>query len=195
MTTPTSNAPDDGAWTYDQLVEAEGAGRRLKFLFFWGHTPPPSGEIGAHVLSQWYLHEFEADEVTYASAEHYMMADKARLFADDEALEEILTAATPGEAKALGRGVRDFDNAAWEAHRSDIVTRASVAKFGSNEELRSYLVETGNRVLVEASPRDRIWGIGMGKNNPAAEQPSAWRGLNLLGFALMRARAELRRHA
>ncbi|MCP3859794.1 MAG: NADAR family protein [Phycisphaeraceae bacterium] len=191
MTTPASIPPDDGAWTYDQLVEAERAGHRLKFLFFWGHTPPPSGEIGAHVLSQWYLHEFEIAGVSYASAEHYMMADKARLFADDEALEEILTSATPGEAKALGRRVRNFDNPTWEAHRSDIVTRASIAKFGSNDELRSYLVGTGNRVLVEASPRDRIWGIGMGKNNPAAEQPSAWRGLNLLGFALMRARAEV----
>ena len=68
-----------------------------------------------------------------------MMAEKARLFADDEALEEILTAATPGEAKALGRRVRNFDNPTWEAHRSDIVTRASVGKFGSNDELRSYL--------------------------------------------------------
>jgi ribA/ribD-fused uncharacterized protein len=195
MTTPTPIAPDDGAWTFDELLEAERSGRRPKFLFFWGHTPPPSGEIGAHVLSQWYLHDFEIAGVRYASAEHYMMAEKARLFADDEVLEEILTAATPREAKALGRRVRDFDNSAWEVHRSDIVTRASVGKFGSNEELRSYLVGTGNRVLVEASPRDRIWGIGMGKDNPAAEQPSGWKGLNLLGFALMRARAELRKHA
>lgn len=195
MTVPASITPDDGAWTFDQLLEAERAGHRLKFVFFWGHTPPPSGEIGAHVLSQWYVQDFEIAGVRYASAEHYMMAEKARLFADDEALGEILTAATPGEAKALGRRVRNFDNATWEAHRNDIVDRASVAKFGSNDELRSYLVGTGYRVLVEASPRDRIWGIGMGKNDPAAEQPSTWQGLNLLGFALMRARAELRAQA
>ena len=181
--------------TRAELEAAIERGEPLKYLFFWGHTPRADGQLSPSCLSQWWPATFREGDDTFASAEHYMMAEKARLFADDEVLEEILTAATPGEAKALGRRVRDFDDSNWEAHRSDIVTRASVGKFGSNDELRSYLVGTGQRVLVEASPRDRIWGIGMGKNNPAAEQPSAWRGLNLLGFALMRARAELRKHS
>lgn len=193
MTEPTFLPPPDGAWTQDELLAAEAAGHRLKFLLFWGHTPPKSGEVGPHLLSQWFEHPFEVDGVRYATAEHFMMAEKARLFGDDDALAAILAAASPGEAKALGRKVRGFDDDTWNAQRSDIVTRASVGKFGSSDEVRSYLVGTGTRVLVEASPRDRIWGIGMGKNNPEAERPSAWRGLNLLGFALMRARAELQK--
>ena len=178
-------------WTYDELVSAEEAGERLKFLLFWGHTAPASGDVGPHVLSQWWPAEFEVDGVTYPTAEHYMMAEKARLFDDDEALAEILAAKSPAEAKAGGRRVRGFTDEVWREHREDIVRQASIAKFASDKQLRSYLVGTGARVLVEASPRDRIWGIGMGRNNPAAEKPSQWRGRNLLGFALMQARAEL----
>ena len=100
--------------------------------------------------------EFDVDGVTYATAEHFMMAEKARLFDDDEALDDILAAKSPAEAKAGGRRVRGFTDELWCDHREDIVYRASIAKFGSHEELRSYLVGTGDRVLVEASPRDRI---------------------------------------
>lgn len=123
-----------------------------------------------------------------------MMAEKARLFGDEYHLDLILAAATPGEAKKLGRHVHGFQDEVWNQHRLDIVARGSVAKFSSDELIRDYLIGTGDRVLVEASPRDRIWGIGMGKNNPSAERPSQWRGKNLLGFALMQARAELRGH-
>jgi ribA/ribD-fused uncharacterized protein len=173
------------------LLEAEAAGQRLEFLFFWGHTPPAGGRIGPHVLSQWFEHPFAVEDVTYRSAEHYMMASKARLFGDEERLALILDAASPGAAKAYGGAVRGFDESTWHEHRLDIVVRGSEAKFVSDDELRSYLVGTGERVLVEASPRDRIWGIGMSGNDPAAEHPSRWKGLNLLGFALMEARARL----
>ncbi len=183
--------PNPRVWTYDELVAAEQSGERLKFVLFWGHTAPASGEVGPHVFSQWWPAEFDVDGVNYATAEHFMMAEKARLFDDTDALEEILTAASPAEAKAGGRRVQGFTDEVWKQHREDIVRRASVAKFRSDDELRNYLVGTGDRVLIEASPRDRIWGIGMGRNNPSAEKPSEWRGLNLLGFALMQARAEL----
>lgn len=175
------------------LLEAEAAGQRLMFLFFWGHTltPPAGGGIGPHVLSQWFEHPFAVEDVTYPTAEHYMMASKARLFGDEEHLPLILDSASPGEAKAHGGAVRGFDEATWQRHRLDIVIRGSVAKFSSDEELRSYLAGTGTRVLVEASPRDRIWGIGVNGDDPAAEHPSRWKGLNLLGFALMEARARL----
>ena len=182
---------DSGVWTMDRLLEAEADGRRLKFLFFWGHTPPGRSRVGPHVLSQWYEHPFTVDDVTYPSAEHYMMAGKARLFGDEARLALILDAASPGEAKVHGGAVRGFDEATWRRRRVDIVVRGSLAKFGSDDELRAYLLSTGERVLVEASPRDRIWGIGMGRDDPAAEQPSRWQGLNLLGFALMEARARL----
>ena len=179
------------SWTLDELIEAEGKGERLDFELFWGHTPPKSGELGTHVFSQWWPHEFQADGVSYPTAEHFMMAEKARLFDDDDALAEILAAVRPAEAKAGGRKVRGFDNSVWEQHRMDIVIRASVAKFDSDDSMRAYLLGTGSRVLVEASPVDSIWGIGMAQDNPSAEKPSEWKGLNLLGFALMAARANL----
>lgn len=183
--------PDDGAWTMDLLLEAEAAGERLKFLPFWGDTGPADGRLGAHVLSQWYPHAFEHDGVRYPTAEHFMMAAKARLFGDDERLASILAAPSPGEAKKLGREVEGFDHDTWERACVGIVRDGSVAKFASSPELREFFVATGHRVLVEASPVDRIWGVGMAHDDPDLEHPSRWRGRNLLGFALMEARALL----
>lgn len=120
-----------------------------------------------------------------------MMAEKARLFGDLATRKRVLAASTPGEAKQLGREVTPWNQDTWAAHRFEIVVRASVGKFASNAPLRAFLLATGDRVLVEASPRDRIWGIGMAKNDPSAENPLEWHGLNLLGFALMQARAQL----
>ena len=94
---------------------------------------------------------------------------------------------------ATGTGqVQGFDEAKWQAARYDIVVRGNLAKFSQNEALRSFLLNTGERVLVEASPVDPIWGIGLAANDPLAEQPAQWRGLNLLGFALMDVRRSLR---
>ena len=175
----------------DELVAATRRGHRLKYLFFWGHTAPASGAIGPQVLSQWFPTPFEVDGERFATAEHWMMVGKARLFGDHEAAAMILAAASPAQAKNLGRTVRGYDDATWEQHRFDIVARGSEAKFGSSPELRKYLVNTGSRVLVEASPVDRIWGIGLAADDPKAANPETWRGLNLLGFALMEARSRL----
>ncbi|GAA2111121.1 hypothetical protein GCM10009802_08620 [Streptomyces synnematoformans] len=117
------------------------------------------------------------------------MAAKARLFGDAAAAERIVAARHPGEAKAEGRKVRGFDEAVWEAHRYDLVVRGNAAKFGQHEDLGAYLRGTGDRVLVEASPVDRVWGIGMAATDDHVEDPEPWRGLNLLGFALMDVRA------
>ena len=168
-------------------------GKKLKYLFFWGHQPSKDGSITKSVFSQWWIgHPFTENGIAYKSAEHYMMAGKARLFEDEEHLSLILNCESPAEAKKLGRKVRNFDPQRWEAHRSDIVTQANYLKFGQHEELKSFLLGTQNRIIVEASPRDRIWGIGMGKNNPSALYPDQWRGQNLLGFCLMEARDRLR---
>ena len=175
----------------EELVRLTGSGARVKFLFFWGHRPQRDGSIGAGCLSQWWPVEFEADGERFASAEHYMMWRKALLFDDADAAARVLAADHPQQAKAVGREVRGFDEATWAGHRSAIVEAASVAKFGQHPDLRAFLVGTGDRVLVEASPRDRVWGIGMGASNPDATDPTKWRGLNLLGFALMAARATL----
>ena len=88
--------------------------------------------------------------------------------------------------------MRAFDEATWVAHRYDIVLAGTLAKFGQHDDLRAYLLGTGERVLVEASPVDRVWGVGLAADDPRAEDPTRWRGLNLLGFALMAARDALR---
>lgn len=174
-----------------QLQAAVMNGQRFEYLMFWGHRDR-GGPLGPTCLSQWYRAPFTADGCRYATAEHYMMAGKARLFGDQEMLEQILDTDDPGRAKALGRKVRGFDHATWELHRSEIVTRGNVAKFSSTPRLRSYLLGTGDKVLVEASPYDRIWGIGLAAADESARDPLEWQGLNLLGFALMEARDRLR---
>jgi ribA/ribD-fused uncharacterized protein len=176
----------------DELVELIAAGGRPKYLFFWGHQPQADGSIGQGCLSQWWPAEFTVDGVTYATAEHFMMRAKALLFGDTEIADRVPAAPHPGEAKKLGRQVRGFDEQAWASRRFDLVVAGNVAKFGQNAALRNYLLGTGDRVLVEASPRDRVWGIGLGAANELATSPEHWRGLNLLGFALMAARHQLR---
>ncbi|MEJ3658376.1 NADAR family protein [Actinomycetes bacterium KLBMP 9759] len=173
-----------------ELIERMAAGDEPEFLFFWGHTAAPGHELGRWVLSQWWVEDFEVDGDVYRSAEHFMMAGKARLFGDDEMLARILRADTPADAKRLGRAVRGFDQELWEQERYGIVVRGNIGKFGGR--LRPFLMSTGDTVLVEAAPRDVIWGIGLGKENPKALNPNTWRGQNLLGFALMDARAALR---
>jgi ribA/ribD-fused uncharacterized protein len=176
------------------LQRAVEAGERFRYLLFWGHTArgrTGSGGVGRECLSQWYPSAFEVDGQRYPTAEHFMMAGKARLFGDAEALEAILAARGPGAAKALGRGVRGFDEEAWVAHRFDLVVAGSVAKFSQAPALGAFLRATGTAVLVEASPRDRIWGIGLAASDPAAEDPRRWRGANLLGFALMETRRRI----
>lgn len=166
-------------------------GHELDYLLFWGHRQKRKGSPDASCLSQWFPASFEVDGQVYPTAEHWMMAGKARLFGDDEMLAAILAAEDPGKAKALGRKVRDFDQERWAEARGPLVVEGNVEKFGQNPALKDFLLNTGRRVLVEASPRDRIWGIGMGASNPDARDPLKWRGTNLLGFALMEARAAL----
>jgi ribA/ribD-fused uncharacterized protein len=179
------------ARTREELTALTRKGVPVKYLMFWGHRPQRDGRIGAGCLSQWWPSRFTVDGMEYASAEHWMMAGKARLFGDAETLERIPGAATPAEAKRLGRLVRGFDEATWTERRRELVVAGNVAKFGQDPALRAYLLGTGSRVLVEASPADRVWGIGLAADDERAADPASWRGLNLLGFALMEARARL----
>lgn len=181
----------DDVTNLNDLVTAIANGMRPKYLFFWGHTPGKSGQVGKECLSQWYPAVFVVDGVRYATAEHYMMAEKARLFGDEDVRERIVAAAHPGLAKNLGREVQGFTPTIWEQHRFDIVVQGNTAKFSQNPALKAFLLNTGHRILVEASPVDRIWGIGWSENDPQAQDPEKWRGLNLLGFALMTARSRL----
>lgn len=174
-----------------ELVRLEEAGALPELLLFWGHRPAEGGGVGKGCLSQWYPAPFTVDGVRYATAEHYMMAGKARLFGDVSAEERVLASRDPAEAKSAGRKVRGFDEATWAAHRFGLVVAANTAKFGQRPALGGFLLATGSKVLVEASPYDTVWGIGLSAEQPEAGRPSQWRGLNLLGFALMDVRKAL----
>jgi ribA/ribD-fused uncharacterized protein len=163
-----------------------------KFLFFWGHQPSKDGIITKTCFSQWWVSPFIVDDITYKTAEHWMMAKKAELFNDNEILEKIIQANSPAEAKKLGREVRNYDDALWLANRNEIVKQGNFYKFSQNSDLKAFLVNTKERVLVEASPVDAIWGIGMAADDKDVLNPEKWRGLNLLGFALMEVRDELK---
>lgn len=174
-------------WLIGKLEKKE----RVKYLFFWGHQPSKDGSISTSSFSQWWHDGFTVDKIYYRTAEHWMMAQKAELFGDKEILEEILIAKSPAEAKQLGRKVRNFDPIIWDNNCFDIVCHGNYHKFSQHPDLKDFLLNTKDRIIVEASPRDRIWGIGMGKSNENAERPQLWRGRNLLGFALMEVRDQL----
>ncbi len=161
------------------------------YLFFWGHQARKNALIGKRCLSHWWPSSFEVENVAYPTMEHFLMAEKARLFGDEEARKQILLSSKPGEAKTLGRSVRNFREDIWTAHRSAIAIMGNQAKFTQNETLRDFLLATKEKILVEASPVDHVWGIGLAEDDIRARDPTQWRGLNLLGFALMEVRSRL----
>jgi ribA/ribD-fused uncharacterized protein len=177
--------------SFDELRDRFNRGERFKFLHFWGHQPARGGSVSKSCLSQWYGAPFEAEGNVYKTAEHFMMASKARLFNDKRALDKILKAASPGAAKAYGREIPGFIEEVWEAHRFNVVCRANLLKFSQHPALSEFLLRTGTKILVEASPTDCIWGIGLSASDPDADNPNCWKGLNLLGFALMSVRQQL----
>ncbi|GAU70075.1 hypothetical protein SSP35_16_00700 [Streptomyces sp. NBRC 110611] len=187
--------PSDGPRSVEDLRRGPASGGHWKYVHFWGHSPRRDGTLGPSCFSQWWPAPFTVDGITYATAEHWMMAGKARLFDDAEAEQRAIAAGHPQQAKAAGRTVRGFDEKIWRRHRFGLVVEGSVHKFGGDPALRKFLLGTGSRVLVEASPLDRIWGIGLAADDDRATAPERWRGLNLLGFALMEARQRLRKPA
>jgi ribA/ribD-fused uncharacterized protein len=154
------------------------------FTFFWGGP-----------LSQWHKAEFTVNGQLFNTAEQYMMAEKARLFGDEDARQRILATPNARKQKAIGREVRNFDAERWNAAARDIVYRGNLAKFSSDLQLRQILLDTGNSTIVEASPDDCIWGIGLAEDSPDARDRTKWRGTNWLGEVLERVRAELRAQA
>lgn len=165
-------------------------GDPLEFVFFWG--PGESKEPRA-CFNQWSSAPFYHNNFLFANAEQAMMAEKAWLFKDMGTLYQILECSQPRAVKALGRLVVGYDDAVWADRRLDAVVEINYAKFSQNHDLAYHLLNTGDAVLVEASPVDRIWGIGLKETDALALNPSQWRGLNLLGEALMIVRDRLRK--
>ena len=164
----------------------------IKYLFFWGHQPSKDGSVTQSCFSQWWLAPFEESGKIYVSAEHWMMAKKAELFNDVEIAERIMQAKSPAEAKKLGRLVKNFSPGLWNEHKFRIVIEGNYHKFSQHKPLLDFLLQTGERVLVEASPVDPVWGIGLAAEDDKASNPLLWKGENLLGFALMEVRDRLK---
>ncbi|MBN2695212.1 NADAR family protein [bacterium] len=153
-----------------------------KFLFFWGDDD---------IYSNFYPSKFIIDDNEFIFTEQYFMYQKAIVFDDIDIAEMILTSQHPLECKKLGRKVKNYDDSIWSAKRESVMFDACLAKFSQNLELKKQLLDTQNRVIVEASPYDKIWGIGLSENNPNIEDISKWRGKNLLGKTLMAVRKKI----
>jgi hypothetical protein len=151
-----------------------------KYTFFW------SGPF-----SQWYASEFKLNGEKFCTAEQYMMYMKAKLFGDEEIANQIMKTHNPKEQKALGRKVRNFDPVIWNKHADQIVFDGSYAKYTQNASLLALLLETDGSLLVEASPYDKIWGIGMSAAEADRVPPSKWKGENRLGIALTKVREKI----
>lgn len=157
--------------------------RKNGFVFFWGG-----------IFSQWYPHKMTIDGVEYNCCEQYMMAEKARLFGDTESLESIMATDDPKKQKGYGRRVKNFSAPMWDKLSREIVFRANLAKF-QDPELMKYLMSFGNEEIVEASPYDKIWGIGLSEEDPNALDKSKWQGTNWLGEEIMRVRETIKTQA
>jgi ribA/ribD-fused uncharacterized protein len=150
------------------------------YVFFWGG-----------ICSQWYASEFKIDGQKYSCAEQYMMYKKALLFEDEEVANAIMRTQNPREQKALGRKVRGFDKDKWEEVCREYVYEANYAKFTQNPKLLEELMSYGDREIVEASPEDKIWGIGLHETDERVHDKSQWQGTNWLGEAIMRAKEQI----
>lgn len=144
------------------------------------------------IYSQFFPCIFLEDGIQYTCAEQYMMAKKALLFNDIDSYNEILSLTNPYKIKALGRRVKNFDQKIWDEYKEDIVFKGNLLKFSQNQELCKELLATENKEIVEASPTDIIWGIGLAETDPDIYDKSKWKGTNLLGKAIMKVRDVLK---
>ena len=173
------------------LIDFMASGQSPEFIFFWGHRAKQNNVTKA-CFSQWWPSNFTVGRHSFATAEHWMMAQKAKLFGEQAMIAKILETPDPGRAKGLGRKVKNFDPKLWDSKKFEIVVEGNLHKFQQNSDLKDFLLATDGKILVEASPVDPIWGIGLAQDHEDVANPEKWRGPNLLGFALMVVRDTLK---
>lgn len=166
----------------------------IEFLFFWGANQKDPNVIDKSCLSNHFKGKpfVISFEGKFDTTEQYMMRAKAKAMGDYAMERAILNEPDPVLNKAQGRKIKGFDEKKWEKIKVDVVFKGNYEKFTTHPELKEFLLSTGNKVLVEASPYDRIWGIGLRASDVEANDPSKWRGTNLLGFCLMDVRQRIR---
>lgn len=145
-----------------------------------------------HPFSQWYSCEFVIDGIVFNTAEQFMMYSKAMLFDNKSIAEKILKTNDPRQQKELGRNVLNFDNDVWNNTAFEIVYKGNYAKFSQNENLKKFLLDTENKSIVEASPSDIIWGIGLSETDTDRFDRVKWKGTNRLGEALICVREDIK---
>lgn len=153
-----------------------------KFIFFWGNNSP---------FSNWHPSVFVHNGIKFNRGEQYMMYSKAMLFGDVETAQKILESNDPGIQKKLGRQVKDYNEDIWAEKRVDIMVSGLIEKFKQNPEMLKVLLDTGDDEIVEASPFDTVWGIGLTAKDPRSKNKEQWLGQNLLGITLMKVRDEI----
>ncbi|MDE7476850.1 MAG: NADAR family protein, partial [Lachnospiraceae bacterium] len=179
-------------YSVEQVRKDYQAGKKLKYCMFWKPQPDTDTRVDKGCLSQWQSSSFFSDNGSYCCMEQFMMAQKAELFGDSDILKQILSCKDPKKIKALGQKVKHFDESVWSKTKYAIVLNGNYMKFSQNPQMKKFLLQTSDKILVEASPYDGIWGIKMDEANKDAQNPLKWRGQNLLGFALMEVRDVLR---
>ena len=158
-----------------------------QFTFFWGHR----GKAPQAVCSQFFPSPMVIEGQRLVCGEQWMHLRKAQLFGDAATAAAILAEAEPARHKALGRQVTGFSAPAWAAVARDIVFRGSMAKFSQNPDLLDRLRQSAGTTLVEASPDDAVWGIGLARDDPRAARRDTWLGTNWLGAVLTEVRVVL----
>ena len=151
-----------------------------KYVFFWDG-----------IYSQWHKAPMTVNGIEYNCCEQYMMHQKALFFGDDEIAEKVMNTKNPSDQKALGRQIKGFNKERWDKVCLGIVYKGNHAKFTQNPELKEELLGTFDRLMVEASPYDQVWGIGLDENEPGINIAMNWKGQNLLGWAITMVKQEL----
>jgi ribA/ribD-fused uncharacterized protein len=174
-------------WIKEELEK----GSDIDYIFFWGHTSK-STDLTKSCFSQWSNHSFIINSITYSTAEHWMMANKALLFKSRNIYESILNEKDPKSIKQLGREIINFSDLEWNKYKYEIVKIGNFHKFNQNPKLKEFLLNTKDKIIVEASPSDSVWGIGLSEDQNDKWNVYSWPGKNLLGFALMEIRDKIK---
>ncbi|VTU42571.1 MULTISPECIES: NADAR family protein [unclassified Variovorax] len=156
---------------------------RTEIVTFWGAQSP---------LSNWNIGKFTSRGIDFNCSEQLMMYRKAELFGDATSMAAILVEPDPREQKALGRAVSGFVKPIWDAASEAVLFEGLFDKFTQVASAHGVLMASEEKLIIEASPTDRLYGVGLAAYDPRILDTETWRGANRLGYLLMRVRSAIR---